>query len=58
MSRNTGEKITSNQIKKATPEYIKALVAHPDQALAVNSNLAVMHCLDDQIDRLEQESGP
>ena len=54
VSRNTGENMSGNQVRKVSAQDLKTQMPHPNQALAVTSNLAVMRCLDEQIDRLEQ----
>lgn len=54
MSRNTGSSLNGNVIKKLQAEEVSALLPNEDHALAVNSNLSVMHTLNEQIKIVEQ----
>jgi transposase len=53
-ARNLGLKLSGNQVKKMTPEGLDEMMA-PELSLAAQSNLAVLRCLDEQIQRLERE---
>ncbi len=52
--RNTGRRISANAVRHLTDEEVDVLLPEPDLALAVKSNLAVMQCLQEQIERLEK----
>ena len=52
--RNTGRRITANRVRRLTDEQVEVLLPESDLALAVKSNLAVMKCLDEQIELLEK----
>lgn len=54
VSRNTGQLISSQAIKRMTVEDIDKMIPTPDRALAVKSNFLVMRCLEEQIQRLEK----
>ena len=54
MSRNTGSSMNGNTIKKLQAEEVSALLPNEDLALAVNSNLTVMHTLNEQIKIVEK----
>lgn len=54
MSRNTGQRISSNAVKKITAEEIDKILTNPDHALAMKSNVLVMRCLEEQIKQLEK----
>lgn len=54
ITRNTGSSMNSSRIKTLNAKHIDALFVHPDLALAVKANLAVMQCADEQIDLLER----
>ena len=51
--RNTGSRLSVNQIKALTPHDIEGLLPHEDQVLAVSSALRVTTCLAKQIQLLE-----
>lgn len=53
--RNLGNAVTGNAIKRWQQADIDVLPLLPEQHLAMHSNLAVMHCLDEQIALLERE---
>ncbi len=53
VSRNTGSSMSANRIKKLKVEEVDELFAEPDIALAIKSNLVVMHTLHEQIKILE-----
>ncbi len=54
ITRNTGNTISGNRIKHVTTDTVDRLLADADQALAVKTNLAVMHCLGRHIATMEQ----
>ena len=54
VARQCGAKITSNQIKRMTNDDIAQMRLPADVALAIQSNLAVIHTLCEQIDLLEK----
>src|SRR5947208_3721133 len=47
--RNTGARLSANRIKSVSQAEVDALLPDADQALAVSSALAVLHCLAEQI---------
>ena len=51
--RNTGSRLSVNQIKTLTPHDIEALLPHEDQVLALSSALRVTTCLAEQIQLVE-----
>ena len=54
LTRNTGRAMSGNRIKQLTAEDIDGLLPEPELALAVQSNLAVMRCLETQIATMAQ----
>jgi len=58
IARHTGGQYSGNRIKKLTAEEVSALFPNAMVALAVQSNLQVMACLDEQIRRLERVVQP
>ncbi len=52
--RNTGVALSANRTKHLTAAEVEHLLPHRDLALAVQSNLAVMRCLEEQIGHLER----
>ena len=52
--RNTGTRMTANEAKALTPEKVDALLLEEDLALAVKANVAVLSCLQEQIERVEK----
>jgi transposase len=54
LARNTAGSLSSNRIKTLSAASVDQLLPSADLALAVKANLAVMNCLEEQIDRLEQ----
>lgn len=54
VSRNTGGSISSNNIKRVSMEKVDQMIEDKDRALAIKSNLVVMGCLDEEIDKLEK----
>jgi len=54
VTRNTGSSISSNRIKVLRVEDVGSLLGNADCALAAQSNLWVLHCLEEQIGKLEQ----
>jgi transposase len=54
MSRNTGQMIKGGIIKEWTLKEVDQRLSDPNLALAVKSNLSVMHMFNQQIDKLEK----
>ena len=54
VTRNTGTALSGNRIKQLTPDEVTELLPNADLALAVQSNLTVMHCLEAQIRNIER----
>lgn len=54
IARNTGRGIGGNLIKQLTAQEVDALLPIPEIALAVKSNLAVLVCLQQQVQQLER----
>src|SRR5574341_1767847 len=52
--RNTGSSISSNRIKLLKVEEVGSLLGHADCALAAQTNLWVLRCLEEQIGKLER----
>lgn len=56
-SRNLGEGISANNVKRLESEDIEALFTDPNLAMAIESNLKVLNCLRGQIIDLETAVG-
>ncbi|GAA0751195.1 IS110 family transposase [Ideonella azotifigens] len=54
VARNLGTHAGGNEIKRWTSEHIDAMPLLDEQKQALKANLAVMRCLDDQVDALER----
>lgn len=54
ITRNTGTSLSGNRIKQLTAAELERILPDRDLALAVQSNLAVMRCLAEQIAGVEQ----
>jgi transposase len=54
MMRNTGQRATAKEVKKLTAEGVDALGWEAELALAMKANVAVMSCLDEQVELLEK----
>ena len=54
LARNFGNEVSGNDIKRWTVAHVETLELLPAQRLAIAANLAVMHCLDQQISQVEQ----
>jgi transposase len=54
LARQTGGRMSSNEIKRLTAERVEALGFSADVTLALQANLAVMHALQSQITVLEE----
>ena len=54
VTRNTGTALKGNALKQLTGEEVTALLPDADLALAVQSNLAVIQCLEEQIGQIER----
>ena len=57
IARNLGTHAGGNEIKHWQAETIDAMALLEEQKQAVNANLAVMQCLDEQIKTLERATG-
>jgi len=53
-SRNTGQNITSNEVKRLTDDDAESLVDQPDVALSIKSSIIVLRCLREQIRAIEK----
>jgi transposase len=53
-ARNRGKGISANHVKQLTPEAVDAVFEDPNVALALQSSLKVLDCLQEQILVLEQ----
>src|SRR4249920_682936 len=54
LTRNTGSSLSGNRIKQLTVEEVEQLLPQAELALAVKSNLAVLQCLEEQIESREE----
>lgn len=54
IARNLGTHAGGNEIKRWQPEQIDAMALLDEQKQALKANLAVMRCLDSQVDALER----
>ena len=54
MARNRGHGMSANRVKRLSDEEVDGLLEDECLALAMKSNLAVMRCLDSQINELEK----
>ena len=54
LARNRGVSVSANRVKGLAFEEVQRLLGNEDLSLAVNSSLSVMHCLDEQIERIEK----
>ncbi|UUZ68753.1 transposase [Polaromonas sp. P2-4] len=54
LARNLGSHASGNEIKRWQPEHIDAMPLLDEQRLALKANLAVMRCLDVQVQALER----
>jgi transposase len=54
VARNLGAQASGNEIKRWQSQDIEAMALLEEQKLALNANLAVMACLDAQIEQLER----
>lgn len=54
VQRHTGTRLNNSQIKALEPSAADALVTSADVALAIDANVSVRQCLDEQIARLEK----
>jgi len=53
-SRNTGQSISGKVVKQLEGNELDKIIQDPNRTLAITSNVAVMRCLDEQIDHLEK----
>lgn len=54
LARNLGSAVNGNRIKQLTEAEVEQLVPEPEGALAIKSTLAVMQCLEEQIESVER----
>lgn len=54
IARNLGARASGNQVKGFEPEHINAMELLEEQKQALKANLAVMKCIDKQVDQLER----
>ena len=54
VTRNTGSSLSGHRIKQLTVAEVEQLLPQAELALAVKSNLAVLQCLEEQIERIEE----
>jgi transposase len=54
MARNTGARFSAKRIDELTPAELERLLPEAEQRLAVTSSLGLLHCLGQQIKRLEK----
>jgi len=55
IARNNGGSISAQRIKQMEKEGAEELLRNKENILAVNANLAVLRCLDEQIKMIEKE---
>ena len=53
LTRNTGQALSGNRLKQLSAEEVEQLLPQAELALAVKSNLAVLQCLEGQIEQIE-----
>jgi len=53
LTRLTGTRLSLPRLRELTPDGIQALVSFPEQAQAVRSSLAVLHCLEQEVHMIE-----
>lgn len=53
-TRNTGRRVSANSVKRLSDADVDEMLPNGDLALAVQSSLAIMRCLDAQIKTLEK----
>jgi len=53
-SRNTGDSMSANRVKRLDSKEVDELVPNADLALAIKANVAMLQCADGQIDILEK----
>jgi transposase len=54
VTRNTGSALSGNRIKQLTGAEVEELLPEATLALAVKSNLAILQCLEEQIEKIEE----
>ena len=54
LTRNTGSSLSGHRIKQLTVAEVEQLLPQAELALAVKSNLAVLQCLEEQIESIEE----
>ena len=55
VARNTGGSVSAKQIKQMEEDGVGELLQNDDVIFSVNANLAVLRCLDEQIELIERE---
>jgi len=54
VSRNSGKRVNADGVRKLDEAVIEGICGgNPELAMAIQGNLSVMHCLDEQISRIE-----
>jgi transposase len=54
LTRNTGLTFSGNRLKQLTAQEVEQILPQCELALAVKSNLAVLQCLEEQIESIEE----
>jgi transposase len=54
VARNLGARVGGNEVKRWTAQHVDTMELLDEQKQALKANVAVMHCIDDQIEQLEQ----
>jgi transposase len=55
VARNTGGKISGNAVKQLSAQGVDKVASEPLHALAIEANVRVMDCAQEQVERLERE---
>ena len=54
VARNLGARVGGNEVKRWTAQHVDTMELLDEQKRALKANVAVMHCIDDQIEQLER----
>ena len=54
VARNLGSRVGGNEVKRWTAQHVDTMELLDEQKQALKANVAVMHCIDDQIEQLER----
>jgi transposase len=54
VARNLGARVGGNEVKRWTAQHVDTMELLDEQKQALKANVAVMHCIDDQIEQLER----